>query len=51
MFEMKYHILHNFKTSTSIKEKSSDHFKDLPKLKLLKDFDVNLTSSTGRVLN
>ena len=46
MFDMKYHILHNFKTSTSIKGK-----KDFPKLKLLKDFDFNLTSSPGGILN
>ena len=40
---MKYHILHDFGTSTSFKEKSSDHFKDLQKLKLLTNVDVNLT--------
>ena len=28
----------------TFKEKSSDHFKDLYKLKLLANFDVNLTS-------
>ena len=28
---MKYHIFHDFRTSTSFKEKSSDHFKDLHK--------------------
>ena len=42
---MKYHILHDFTTLTSCKGKSSGHFKDLHKLKLLTDFVVNLTSS------
>ena len=37
---MKYHIFHVFRTSTALKEKSSDHFKDLNKLKLLTNFDV-----------
>ena len=41
---MKYHILHHFKTSTPFKEKSSDHFKDLHKMKLFTNFDDNLTS-------
>ena len=27
-FDMKYHILHDFKTTSPFKEKSSDHFKD-----------------------
>ena len=48
---MKYHIWHDFRTSTPIKEKSSDHFKDLHKLKLLINFDANLTLSPGRVMN
>ena len=26
---MKYYILHDFRTSTPFKEKSSDHFKEL----------------------
>ena len=41
---MKYHILHNFRTSTPIKKKFSEHFKD--KLKLLTNFDANLMSCT-----
>ena len=32
---MKCYILHDFRTSTPYKEKSSDHFKELDKLKLL----------------
>ena len=46
---MKYHMLHDFRISTSFKEKSSDHFKDLHKLNLLTKFDVNLTSSQGKL--
>ena len=46
---MKYHFLHDFGISTPPEEKCSDHFKDLHKLKLLINFDVNLTSSAGRV--
>ena len=38
---MEYHILHDFRTSTPFKEKSSNHFKDLHT-----NFDVNLTSSS-----
>ena len=48
---MKYHILHDFRTSTPYMEKSSDHFKDLHKLKLLTNLDINLTSSPGGVMN
>ena len=48
---MKYHILHNFSTSTQCKGKSSDRFKDLHKLKLLTNFDVNLTSFLGEAKN
>ena len=48
---MKYHILHDFRTSTPIKEKSPDHFKDLHELKLLTNFDVNLTSFLRGVIN
>ena len=48
---MKYHILHDFRTSTSFKEKPSDYFKDLRKLELLANFDVNLTSFLGGVMN
>ena len=48
---MTFHILHDFRASIPFKEKSSDHFKDLHKLKLLTNFDVNLTSSLGGVAN
>ena len=51
MFDMKYHFLHEFRISTPFKEKSSDEFKDLYKLKLLTNFDVNLTSLLGGVAN
>ena len=40
---MKYHILHVFRTSIEFIKKSSDHFKDIYKLKLLTSFDVNTT--------
>ena len=46
---MKNHILHDFRTSTPVREKSCDRFKDHHKLKLLTNFDVNLTSSAGRM--
>ena len=29
MFEMKYHILNDFRSSTPFKQKSSDYFKDV----------------------
>ena len=48
---MKYHILHHFRTSALFKEKSSDHFKDLHKMELFTNFDANLTSFLGGVLN
>ena len=48
-FDKKCQILHNFITSTPFKEKSSDRFKDLHKLKLLTNFDVNLTSFLGEL--
>ena len=48
---MKYHVLHDFMTSTPFEEKSSDHFKDIYKLKLLTNFDVSLTSFLGGVMN
>ena len=47
---MKYHILHDFRTSTSFKEKSASQFKDLRKLKLLRNFDVSLTSLPGGIM-
>ena len=48
---MKYHILHDLRTSPPFKEKSSDHFKVYYKLMLLTNFAVNLISSTGGVMN
>ena len=40
---MKYHVLHDFITSTPFDEKSSYHFKDLHKMELLTNFDISLT--------
>ena len=40
---MKYHILQVFKTSIEFMKKSSDHLKDIYKLKLQTSFDVNMT--------
>ena len=48
---MKYHILHDFRTSTPFEEKSSDQFKELYKMELLTNFNVNLTSFLGGVMN
>ena len=48
---MKYHSLHDFRTSIPFEEKSADHFIDLHKLKLLPFFDDNLTLSPGGVMN
>ena len=48
---MEYHILHDFRTSTSFGEKSSNDFKDLYKLKLMTNFNVNLTSFPGEVIH
>ena len=48
---MKYHILYDFRFSVPYKEKSSDNFKDFHKLKLPINFDVNLTSFLGGVMN
>ena len=47
---MKYHILHDFRTSTLSKKESSAHFKDLHKLELLTNFYVNPTSLTGGIM-
>ena len=47
---MKYQILHDFRTSTPFKEKSSDH-SDLLKLKLLTNLNANLTSFLGGIMN
>ena len=44
---MNYYILCDHRTSTPFKEKSFNHFKDLRKMKLLANFDVNLTSFLG----
>ena len=48
---MKCYILHDFRTSTPFEQKSSDNFKDLAKLKVLKNFDVNLMSFLEGVIN
>ena len=48
---MKYHILQVFETSIEFIKKSSDHFKDIYKLKLLTSFDVNMTSFLKGVPN
>ena len=48
---MKYHVLHDFMSSTPFEEKSSDYFKDLHKMKLLTNFDIILTSFLGGVMN
>ena len=50
-FDITYHIMRDFRASTPFKEKSSDHFKDLHRLKLLTNFEVSLTSSLGGVAN
>ena len=38
-------------SSIPFKEKSADHIMDLHKLKLLTNFDVNLTTFLGKVIN
>ena len=48
---MKYHVLHDFITSTPFDEKSSDHFKDLHKMELLTNFYISLMSFLGGVMN
>ena len=48
---MKYHILYYLRASTSYEGKSSNHFKDLQKMKLMTNFDVNLTLSPREVMN
>ena len=47
---MKYHILHDFRNCTPLK-KSFDHFKDLDKLKLLRNSEVDLTYLQGIFMN
>ena len=41
---MKYDIFQVFKTSIEFIKTSSDHFKDIYRLKLPTSFDVNMTS-------
>ena len=48
---MKYHIVHHSRTPISFKEKPTNHCKDLHKLKLVTNFDVNLTSVSGGVMD
>ena len=48
---MKYHILHDFRVCTPLKEKPSDHIKEFPKLNLLTNFDKNLTPFPKGVVN
>ena len=48
---MKYHIFHDFRICTLFKKTSFDHLKDLNKLKLLRNFNVNLTLFLGGVIN
>ena len=49
--DMKYHIFHDFRNSTIYEKKSCNPFRDIQKLKLLANFDVNLKSSPGAVMN
>ena len=49
-FDMKYHVLHDFIASTPFEERSSDHFKDLHKLELLRNIDISLKSFLGGVM-
>ena len=48
---MKYHIFHVSETSIEFIEKSSDHVKDMYKLKLLTSFYVNMTLFLNGVPN
>ena len=48
-FDMKYYILHVFRTTAPFKEKFFDYFKYVHKLKLLTNFYFNLTTSLGEV--
>ena len=61
-FDVKYHISHVFRTSTHFKENFSDGFKDIHKLKFLKNFvtllihtpprnDIRLTSQFVKKLH
>ena len=49
--DMKYQILQVFKTSIEFIKKSSNHFKDIYKLKPLTSFDVYMTSFLKGVPN
>ena len=52
LFDMKYHILHDFVTLFHIRKNLLIiRFKDLDKLKLLTNFDSSLTSFLGGVMN
>ena len=46
-----YHILYHFRTSTPVKGKCSCHFKDLHKMELMTNCNVNLTPFRGGVMN
>ena len=48
---MKYHVLHDFITSSPFEEKSPDHFKGQHKMELLTNFDISLMSFLGVVMN
>ena len=48
---MNYYTWHVFRISTPFKEKLSDHFKGLRKLKLLTNSDVNLITSLVGIAN
>ena len=46
-FDMKYHIFHDSGTSTPLKKKFFNHFKDLHKLKFVTNSYVNLMLFLG----
>ena len=48
---MKYHILHDIRTSAPFKEGSFDHFEDVHQLKFLAYLGINLMLTPGRVIN
>ena len=48
---MKYHMCRIFDLPLHLRKKSSDQSKDLCKLKLLSNFDVNLTSFQGGIVS
>ena len=49
-FVMKHYLLHDFKAATPFREKFFTRFKNSHKPKLLKSFDVNLTTFQGGVV-